>query len=190
MTDRSAPSFKAYASQKQALVVVASLAPMISLMAWVLVINSTFPIAVRIGFGLMIGFFALILVGPSRAFRTQGPMLEVGPEGFRWQAWSAGTIPWDAVERWKVTSTLGNPYVTIWFHEPSRYPATTTARWTQYFNGWVSQGHMAVPAGGLNRRFEEIAAAFKTFAPKAPLPTDPRLARRLENAREQSRTGR
>jgi hypothetical protein len=187
VTEDHHPVFRAYASRKQALVVIAALAPMIVLAAWVLVINSHFPPAVRLVFGLMILVFALILVGPIRGLLMSGPMLQVSSDGFRWRAWSDATIPWDGVEKWAVKGLLGTRYVTVWLLEPAQYPATTAARWTQRYNGWLGHGHISIPGGGMNRPPEDTEAAFRAFAPKAPLPADPRLARRLARARDRRR---
>ncbi len=183
MTEGS-PSFRAYGSKKQALVVIAAFAPMLTSFAWALVINSTYPIAVRLGFALLIGVSALILVGPLHRLVTRGPVLEVGEDGFCWRGWSGETIPWEAVERWKPVTYLGTRYVTLWLCDPARHPASTAARWTQWANGWFGQGDISIPGGGLNRSFDDIARAFGRLAPKPPLPDDPRLARRLQRARD------
>ena len=184
---KTSEHFQAYPSRKQAIVVIAALAPILILFLWALVINSVFPIGVRLLFAMMIGFFSLILIGPARSIFVEGPMLEISRDGFRWRAWSRDIIPWTAVTTWKVTSYLGIKYVTVWLKEPHRHRSTTMSRWAQYFNHWVGQGQISVPGGGLTTTFEEVAAAFRIYGPKQLLPDDPRLARRMRRARNRMR---
>lgn len=183
---RSSSRFSAHGSKKQALVVIAALAPMLTGMTWTLVVNSTYPFGIKLFFATMLGVFGLILVGPIHRLFARGPMVEVGEEGFRWRGWSDETITWDAVERWKLTNYLGMRYVSVWLCEPERHRATTAARWTQWANGWFGHGDISVSSGGLNRPFEELASAFGQFAPKPPLPKDARSARRRQGARNRA----
>ena len=164
--NQSSMSFRAYGSRKQALVVIAALPPMLTGMGWTLVVNSTYPLGIRLFFAAVLGLFALVLVGPVHRLVTQGPMLEVSVDGFRWRGWSTETISWDAVERWKTTTYLGIRYVTIWLHEPHRHRSTTAARWTQGVNAWFGHGDISLTGGGLNRSSDEVIRAFKQFAPK------------------------
>ena len=164
--NQSSMSFRAYGSRKQALVVIAALTPMLTGMGWTLVVNSTYPLGIRLFFAAILGLFALVLVGPVHRLVTQGPMLEVSVDGFRWRGWSTETIPWNAVERWKTNTYLGIRYITIWLHEPHRHRSTTAARWTQGVNAWFGHGDISLTGGGLNRSSDEIIRAFKQVAPK------------------------
>ena len=167
--DQSSLAFRAYGSRKQALIVIAALAPMLTGMGWTLVVNSTYPLGVRLFFASMLVLFALVLVGPVHRLIIRGPSLEVGVDGFRFRGWSAEKIGWDAVDRWKPITYLGIRYVTIWLHEPHQHRATTAARRTQRANGWFGHGDISITGGGLNRSSDEVVRAFKQYAPKAPL---------------------
>ena len=155
--------FRAYASKKQVVVVFAALAPMLTGMGWTLVINSTYPMGIRLSFATILGVFALVLVAPMHRFFTRGPMFEVSEAGLLWRGWSTETISWDAMKRWKSTSYFGVRYITIWLHEPHQHRATTAARWTQSVNGWFGHGDISISAGGLNKSFDQVAQAFDHF---------------------------
>lgn len=178
------PVFQTWASKKQALVSIAAVTPFLTGLTWTLVVNSTYPMGIRLLFATMIGIFALILVGPLHRLFTCGPTLEINEHGFMWRGWSPRQIPWEAVERWKQVSYLGTRYITVWLRDPHRYPSSTAAGWTQWANGWLGQGHISIPSGALNSSFDEIVTAFGRFAPKPPLPSDPRLARRTQRNRD------
>lgn len=176
-------SFRAYASKKQAAVVIASLAPMISIMTWVLVLNASFPIVARIIYAVILLLFALVLVSPLRGLISRGPILCLTRNGIMWQSWSHETIPWAAVERWRMKSFLGITYLSVWLNEAERYPAARLSHWTYRLNHLFKLGQIAIPCAGMNRGSKEIEEAFAALAPRPPLPTDPRLARRLARAR-------
>ena len=183
------PPFRAFASKKKALVMIAAFTPMLILMAWPNVVISHDPPAFRVVFGAMIAFVSLILLRPVRNLLMRGPMLEVSADGFSWRAWSKETIPWCAVMRWQTKSYLGSRYLTVWLREPQRHPGPVGTRLARYHNSWIGQGDISIPEGGFTCSLDDISAAFARHAPLAPLPPDPRLARRLQRARQNRRDG-
>lgn len=176
-------TFYGYASRKQAVVMIAGFTPLLTLLAWSAVINASDPMVLRLAFFALTGTSALLLVGPLHRLLVRGPIITVDARGFKWRGWSGKTIPWEAVDRWKTTRCLNIRYVTIWLRDPRDHRSTTPARWTQWANSWLKQGHISIPEGGLRQSHEEVASAFSRFAPKPPFPDDPRLARRLLRSR-------
>jgi hypothetical protein len=175
MNDADPRLFRAYASRKQALVVLAAFLPMLVLFTWNLPLHPDMPVAGRIIGALLVMPVAAMVVAPLRTLFASGPVLEISSSGIFWRSWSPQPIPWSAVERWSVKRMLGVNFVTLWLKEPEAHRSNTVMGWLQRPNRWMGFGDIAIGSGGMNRSFKQLATAITDLAPS---PADPRLARR------------
>ncbi|WP_458096811.1 hypothetical protein [Roseomonas sp. WA12] len=169
---------------------IAGLAPLISAITAALIVHPASPLGLKI--------FAVLVVTPLLAWMAinlrlalqSRPLLIVDEAGVTWSRWSEQTIPWDAVERWQRRRYLMSDYVTVWLKDPSAHPPSLVQRLMSWGNRGLNFGHVTISGGGMDRSYTEMARAFADFAPKPPLPDDPRLARRLAAARAREERGR
>lgn len=178
--------FVARSSKLQILVVMASILPILVVGAVNLPLHPSAPFAVRIIGGLILLPFLIWMLLCLKALAGDGPVIEIDRKGLLWHRWSPQRIPWSAVERWQVKSWMGATFVTLWLKDRHAYPSTTINAWIAPGNRALGFGDITLNAGGTDRDFEELVAAFRTHAPLPPLPPDPRLARRLAAARERA----
>lgn len=175
-------AFVAYPNRRAMVVVIAGMAPLVAAIVAAQVLHPAAPLVLRV--------FALLVLTPVvigmfvclRLALQNRPVLTIDRHGFTWTRWSDRPIPWDAVERWQRKRYLFNDYLTIWLKDPSAYPGKPIQRLLSIGNRGLNFGHVTI-ATGMDRSFEEMMRAFTDFAPKPPLPEDPRLARRLLRAR-------
>lgn len=183
MTDTAQRIFRAYVSRKQAVVLLAAFVPMVVLFTWNLPLHPDLPMAGRVLAALVVLPTFALVVGPVQSLLATGPQLEVSPEGILWRNWSGQLIQWGSVDRWGVKRFFGFSYVTLWLKDPDAFRPATFGGWLQRSNRWLGFGDIAINPGGTNRSFEQLAEAFSAIAPKPPLPVEPKLARRLAQAR-------
>ncbi|SHI93065.1 hypothetical protein SAMN02745194_01408 [Roseomonas rosea] len=178
--DREA--FVAYPNRRAMVVVVASLAPLVAAILASQLLHPAAPFGLRLFALLVLIALAIGIAVCLRLALQKRPVLIVDRHGFTWTRWSDRPIPWEAVERWQRKRYLFNDYLTIWLKDPSAHPGKPIQRLLGFGNRKLNFGHVTI-ATGMDRSFEEMMRAFSDFAPKPPLPEDPRLARRLLSAR-------
>ncbi|WP_424810899.1 hypothetical protein [Roseococcus sp. YIM B11640] len=177
------PPFRAYAYRRGLVILIAVMMPLVAPCFTATVLLPDAPLALRIlGLVVLLPIIVWMLLSVGMLFDSR-PVLEVDEHGFLWRRWSETPIPWSAVDRWQARPHMGIAYVTVWLKDPASNPPGWVHAILRPGNKWLGMGDVTIPGGGLDRGFDEVAAAFGHFAPKPPLPLEPRLARRLEAAR-------
>ena len=169
-------SFVAHASALSSLVLMACFLPIVVAIADNLVLHPRAPVWARIA-GALIVLPIVIYYGVAlRLCAMRGPVIEIDENGLLWRRWSNTRIPWSAVARSKVKSTLGQGYVTLWLRDRSAYPATTINAWLAIGNRALGYGDITLTSAGTDARFEDLAAAIRANAPSGRAdqsPADP-----------------
>ncbi|WP_159999772.1 hypothetical protein [Roseomonas sp. 18066] len=184
------PGFVARPARRQALVVLAILMPILVFGAIGLPLHPEAPAVMR-GIGLLILLpLAAWAVQCLRALLDQRPLIALDAEGLLWRRWSGQRIPWSAFGPWQERGIGFGPMLCFWLARPADHPPGMLQGLLRPANRWLGFGDIALSAAGTDRRFEELAAALRRFAPPPPLPADPALARRVLKARaRQARRG-
>lgn len=178
------PPFRAHASRRGLVILIAVLMPLVASCFSATVLLPGHPLALRIA-GVAILLPLIIWMGLSAGMLfDRRPILEIDEQGLLWRRWSDSRIPWSAVDRWQTRPHMGNAFVTLWLRDWRAHPPGWVHAILRPGNKWLGMGDVTIPGGGMDRGFDEMAAAFAHFAPRPPLPLDPRLARRLEAARQ------
>lgn len=176
--------FTAYASRLQLLTVSAGILPLITIGMVSLPLLPGAPLAARlIGLLIVLPVITWLLIN-LRLLAFRKPIIEIDQHGLLWRRWSPRPIDWSAIQRWQVKRHMGIEFVTLWLHDPSQHRSTTIHRLLAPFNKRLGMGDIAINAGGTHRSFDELVAAIARYAPAPALPTDPRLARRIQAARD------
>jgi hypothetical protein len=177
------PPLVAYPNRRGSVVVIAGMAPIVCAITAALIVHPASPTVLRIIGSLTVAPMLLGMVTLLRLSLQRRPLLVIDERGVTWSRWSDRTIPWEAVERWQRRHFIMNDYVTFWLKDQSAYPPFPIQRLMSWGNRRLNFGHVTISGAGMDRSFAELTRAFADFAPKPPLPDDPRLARRLAAAR-------
>ncbi|MBP0492903.1 hypothetical protein [Roseomonas indoligenes] len=177
------PAFVAYPNRRSMVVVIAAMAPLVSLILAALVVHPAAPLVLRIISALIAAPIVVWMVLSLILALQRRPLLVIDAAGVTWSRWSDRPIPWNALEHWQRRRYINSDFVTIWLKDPAAYRPGPLQRFQAWGNRGLGFGHLTLSGGGMDRSFTEMAQAFADFAPKPPLPDDPRLARRLAAAR-------
>lgn len=178
------PPFRAYASRRGLVILIAVMMPLVASGFTALVLLPGNPLALRIvGLAILLPLVIWMLLSAGMLLDRR-PVLEIDEQGLLWRRWSETRIPWSAVERWQARPHMGTAYLTLWLRETGAPPPSWVHAILRPGNKWLGMGDVTIPGGGLDRGFDDMAAALAHFAPRPPLPLEPRLARRLEKARQ------
>jgi len=116
-----------------------------------------------IGWAGVLFFGICAIVGMRQLFRTDA-VIEMGPEGLLWRRWSNATIPWTAFDHAAVAEIHRQRMLTLWLQEPEAYPSTTLSGRMAGANKAMGFGDLSLSASGLDCSFDELVAAFDTYA--------------------------
>lgn len=159
--------FRAYPSKLQALVVLASMLPIVSAGTLMLPLGHDAPIWIRVVGVLILIPILVLMLGRLGALFSSSASVEIGPDGILSRPWSNVRIPWADIERWQVKNYLGSRYITIWLREPSSHRPSSINGLLNSGNRILGFGHLTLNAGGTNRRFEELQEAISAYMPKS-----------------------
>jgi hypothetical protein len=160
----AAVAFTAYASGLSNLVVMACFLPIIVAGGANLVFHPQAPVWGRV-MGAMVIFPILVYYAVAlRLYTLRCPVIDIDERGLLWRRWSDTRIPWSAIAGWKVRSTLGQRFVTVWLADRSAYPSTTINGWLAIGNRWLGYGDLTLATAGTDGHFEDLAAAISAHA--------------------------
>jgi hypothetical protein len=160
-------SFVAHASRLQALVGVSCFLPIVAAAMMNLILIPGAPVPLRVVGGLLVLPFLIWFGVAARLIFMRKPVLEIDESGLLWRRWSETRIPWAAFDRWRVKTTLGIPFATLWLREPTAFPAASVQAVLRLANRWLGYGDITLNAAGTDRTFEELAEALRRHAPPA-----------------------
>jgi hypothetical protein len=181
--------FLAYASRLQLIAVTASMLPFVVVGICALPLLPGAPLAARLIGLVIIAPIIIWLTINMRLLGMRDPVIEVDRQGLLWRRWSPRRIDWDAVAHWEVKRHMRVSFVTFWLKDPSQHRSTTIHRLLAPGNRLLGMGDVTLNAAGTHRSFEALLAAVERHAPPQRLPDDPRLVRRILNARRKRGRG-
>lgn len=184
------PPFVAYPNRRGSVVMIAGMAPLVCAITAALIVHPASPLGLKIFASLIVAPLLVWMAINLRLALQRKPLLVIDERGVSWSRWSGRMIPWEAMERWQRRRYIMSDYVTVWLKDQSAHPPSLVQWLISWGNRGLNFGHVTISGGGMDRSFAEMAAAFADFAPKPPLPDDPRLARRLAAARAREERGR
>jgi hypothetical protein len=181
--------FTAYVSRLKLLVAMAAFLPILVIGLMAMPLHPGAPLAMRLIGAVILAPLLVWFLLALRLLALSLPVIEMDAEGLIWRRWSARRIPWSAIERWQVKSTLGIPFATLWLADRRAYPPLPIQRLLAIGNRWLGYGDLTLNASGTDGEFADLVAALQQRLPP-PLPAQPRLARRLTRARERAQARR
>lgn len=112
-------------------------------------------------------FFGLAgFVSASRLF-DRDDWLVVDRNGVRWRQWSEATVPWSAIRNWSHRSMRGQQFICLELKDPSQFPGSSRAPWFGGINKAIGFGDITLNVVGTDRKFDELEAAVRRYAPHA-----------------------
>lgn len=110
-------------------------------------------------------FSGLCAAAGVRQLFQRGPVIVIVPEGVTWRRRFDRAIPWDAFDRAALVSIHRQRFVTLWLRDSDAWLSSSLSRGLADVNRALGCGDVSLSVTGLDRSFDELAAAVLEFAP-------------------------